>query len=190
MPGVGRRRYGHSHGDVERSNCASSIFYAKAALNGRSLLSPRQSPAGLLAANLFRGQGRSLLSPRRSPAGLLAANLFCGQGRSLLSPRQSPEGLLAANLFCGHGRSLLSPRQSPAGPIAANLFCGQGRSIFFGQKERQPGVWKIEKIQPEIRQIRVRRSGHFTGQDRTFEVRLRILGGIFPLPFVSHSRSR
>ena len=144
MPGVGRRRYGHSHGDVERYNCASSIFYAKAALNGRSLLSPRQSPAGLLAANLFRGQGRSLLSPRQSPAGLLAANLFRGQGRS----------------------------------------------IFFGQKERQPGVWKIEKIQPEIRQIRVRRSGHFTGQDRTFEVRRRILGGIFPLPFVSHSRSR
>ena len=144
MPGVGRRRYGHSHGDVERYNCASSIFYAKAALNGRSLLSPRQSPAGLLATNLF----------------------------------------------CGQGRSLLSPRQSPAGLLAANLFRGQGRSIFFGQKERQPGVWKIEKIQPEIRQIRVRRSGHFTGQDRTFEVRLRILVGIFPLPFVSHSRSR
>ena len=144
MPGVGRRRYGHSHGDVERNRCASSIFYAKAVLNGRSLLSPRQSPAGLLAANLF----------------------------------------------CGQGRSLLSPRQSPAGLLAANLFRGQGRSIFFGQKERQPGVWKIEKIQPEIRQIRVRRSGHFTGQDRTFEVRLRILGGIFPLPFVSHSRSR
>ena len=167
MPGVGRRRYGHSHGDVERNNCASSIFYAKAVLYGRSLLSPRQSPAGLLAANLF-----------------------CGQGRTLLSQRQSPAGLLAANLFCGQGRSLLSPRQSPAGLLAANLFRGQGRSIFFGQKERQPGVWKIEKIQPEIRQIRVRRSGHFTGQDRTFEVRLRILGGIFPLPFVSHSRSR
>ena len=144
MPGVGRRRYGHSHGAVERYNCVRPIFCAKPTLNGRSLLSPRQSPAGLLAANLFRGQGRSLLSPRQSPAGLLAANLFRGQGRS----------------------------------------------IFFGQKERQPGVWKIEKIQPEIRQIRVRRSGHFTGQDRTFEVRLRILVGIFPLPFVSHSRSR
>jgi hypothetical protein len=125
MPGVGRRRYGHSHGDVERYNCASSIFYAKAVLNGRSLSSPRQSPAGLLAANLFCGQGRTLLSPRQSPAGLLAANSFCGQGQSLLSPRQSPEGLLATNLFRGQIRSLLSPRQSPAGLLAANLFRGQ-----------------------------------------------------------------
>ena len=83
MPGVGRRRYGHSHGVVERYNCVRPIFSAKPALNGRSLLSPRQSPAGLLAANLFCGQGRSLLSPRQSPEGLLAANLFRGQpGRS------------------------------------------------------------------------------------------------------------
>ena len=73
MPGVGRRRYGHSHGDVERYNCASSIFYAEAALNGRSLLSPRQSPAGLLAANLFRGQvGRQKIADADSQRALSA----------------------------------------------------------------------------------------------------------------------
>jgi len=60
MPGVGRRRYGHSHGAVERYNCVRPIFCAKADQYGQSLLSPRQSPEGLLAANLFRGQpGRS-----------------------------------------------------------------------------------------------------------------------------------
>jgi len=28
MPGVGRRRYGHTHGDVERYRCARPIFFA------------------------------------------------------------------------------------------------------------------------------------------------------------------
>ena len=60
MPGVGRRRYGHSHGAVERYNCVRPIFCAKADQYGQSLLSPRQSPEGPLAANSFRGQpGRS-----------------------------------------------------------------------------------------------------------------------------------
>ena len=56
MPGVGRRRYGHSHGAVERYNCVRPIFCAKADQYGQSLLSPRQSPEGPLAANSFRGQ--------------------------------------------------------------------------------------------------------------------------------------
>ena len=56
MPGVGRRRYGHSHGAVERYNCVRPIFCAKADPYGQSLLSPRQSPEGPLAANSFRGQ--------------------------------------------------------------------------------------------------------------------------------------
>ena len=168
MPGVGRRRYGHSHGDVERNNCASSIFYAKAVLYGRSLLSPRQSPAGPIAANLFRGQIRSLLSPRQSPAGLLAANLFCGQGRSLLSPRQSPAGHLAANSFCGPPADKNRRRQPhplPLGQQAPRL----QQYISINCPGAAPPFSRNSR---SIRSVETARDGGaahlFTGHNRTF----------------------
>ena len=145
MPGVGRRRYGHSHGAVERYNCVRPIFCAKPALTGRSLLSPRQSPAGLLAANLFCGQGRTLLSPRQSPAGLLAANSFCGPPADKNRRRQPhplPLGQQAPRLqqyisincpgaappFSRNSRSIRSVETARDGG-AAHLFTGHNRTF-------------------------------------------------------------
>ena len=87
-----------------------------------------------------------LLSPRQSPAGLLAANLFCGQGRSLLSPRQSPEGLLAANLFRGQpGRS--KHANTPNRRALSATLSKLGRRITHksapsGASTIPPGCWK------------------------------------------------
>jgi hypothetical protein len=147
MPGVGRRRYGHSHGAVERYNCASSIFYAKAALNGRSLLSPRQSPAGLLAANLFCGQGQSLLSPRQSPEGLLAANLFRGQpGRS--KHANTPNRRALSTTLSKLGRRM-THKSAPSGASTIPPPSCWKTFLFLKRKERPCETRKLPRNFPK-----------------------------------------
>ena len=144
---MGRRRYGHSHGAVERYNCVRPIFCAKAGPYGQILLSPRQSPEGPLAANSFRGQpGR--LKHANTPNRRALSTTLSKLGRRM-THKSAPSGASTIPPSCWKTFLFLKRKERPCEALLEAV-------------ETHKNVWKQRVKQNDLSQ----RRHHDAGSER------------------------